>query len=72
MKRVLCTGAGGPAGINFTMSLRVSPEKMFLVGTDSNELYLNLTITDSKYLVPRAKESMYIDRLNEIISKEKI
>jgi len=72
VKRILCTGAGGPAGINFTTSLRAAPEKMFLVGTDSNALYLNLAITDEKYLVPRARESGYIDRLNEIIAKEKI
>ena len=72
MKRILCTGAGGPAGINFTMSLRAVPEKMFLVGTDSNGHYLHLAVTDAKYLVPRAKEPSYIDRLNEIIAKEKV
>ncbi len=72
LKRVLCTGAGGPAGINFTMSLRASPEKMYLVGTDSNSYYLHLTITDEKYLVPRAKDAGYIDRLNELIAREKI
>ena len=37
MKRILCTGAGGPAGINFVKSLQVAPEKMFIVGTESNE-----------------------------------
>lgn len=72
MKRILCTGAGGPAGINFTMSLRAAPENMYLIGTDSNALYLHLAITDNKYLVPRAKDPSYIDKLNEIISKEKI
>jgi carbamoylphosphate synthase large subunit len=72
VKRILCTGAGGPAGINFTMSLRAAPEKMRLIGTDSNEYFLNLAITDSKYLVPRAKDPEYIDKLNEIIKKEKI
>ncbi len=72
MKRILCTGAGGPAGINFTKSLRAAPEKMALIGTDSNEYFLNLAITDAKYLVPRAKDPDYIDRLNEIIRIEKI
>ena len=72
LKRILCTGAGGPAGINFTMSLRAAPEKMTLVGTDSNEYFLNLAITNSRYLVPRAKDPAYIDKLNEIIQKEKI
>ena len=72
MKRILCTGAGGPAGINFTMSLRAAPEKMALVGTDSNEYFMNLAITDARYLVPRAKDPSYIDKLNEVIRKEKV
>ncbi len=72
VKRILCTGAGGPAGINFVTSLRVAPEKMFLVGTDSNEYFLHLTTTDRKYLVPRAIDPTYIDTLNEIIRKEQI
>jgi len=72
LKRILCTGAGGPAGINFTQSLRAAPEKMFLVGTDSNEFFVHLALTDKVQLVPRAKDPNYIDTLNEIISKEKI
>jgi len=72
VKRIMCTGAGGPAGINFTLSLRVAPEEMFLVGTEANEHYLHLARTDKQYPIPRAKETGYIDRLNEIIRKEKI
>jgi carbamoyl-phosphate synthase large subunit len=72
VKRILCTGAGGPAGINFVMSLRIAPEKMFIVGTDASEYYLHLAPTDKRYLVPKAKEPGYIDKLNEIIRKEKI
>ena len=72
MKRILCTGAGGPAGINFTQSLRLGPEKLFLVGTDSNEYFTHLSITDKTILVPRAKDPGYIDTLNEIICKENI
>jgi carbamoyl-phosphate synthase large subunit len=45
---------------------------MFLVGTEANEYFLHLASTDKKYLVPRAKDSSYIDQLNEIIAKEKI
>ncbi|MCW4018644.1 MAG: ATP-grasp domain-containing protein [Candidatus Bathyarchaeota archaeon] len=72
MKRILCTGAGGPAGINFTKSLRAAPENLTLVGTDSNDYFLNLAITDARYLVPRAKDPAYINKLNEIIHKENI
>jgi len=72
VKRILCTGAGGPAGINFTQSLRIGPEKKFLVGTDSNEYFVHLSMADKSILVPRAKDPDYIASLNEIIDKEKI
>lgn len=72
MKRILVTGAGGPAGINFITSLRIAPEKTFLVGTEANKYFIHLATTDKKYVVPRATEPNYIDTLNEIIRKEKI
>jgi glutathione synthase/RimK-type ligase-like ATP-grasp enzyme len=72
VKRILCTGAGGPAGINFVMSLRLAPEKMFIVGTEANEYYLHLAPTKKRYQIPRAKDPSYVDKLNEIIRKEKI
>jgi carbamoyl-phosphate synthase large subunit len=72
LKRVLVTGAGGPAGINFVMSLRIASEKMFLVGTEANQYFIHLATTDKKYLVPKATKPDYIEKLNEIIRKEKI
>ncbi len=72
MKRILVTGAGGPASINFVMSLRIAPEKMFIVGTESNEHFVHLSCADKNYLVPSATDPAYIDRLNEIIRKEKV
>ncbi|MEM3735293.1 MAG: ATP-grasp domain-containing protein [Candidatus Bathyarchaeia archaeon] len=71
MKKIITTGAGGPAGINFIMSLRLAPEKIFIVGTEANEHFIYLAPADRKYLVPRAEEENYIERLNEIIWKEK-
>jgi carbamoyl-phosphate synthase large subunit len=72
VKRILCTGAGGPAGINFTKSLQISPEKVFLAGTEASKYFLHLSQTDAHYHVPRAKDGNYIEKLNEIIRKEKI
>jgi carbamoylphosphate synthase large subunit len=72
IKRILVTGVGGPAGINFVSSLRIAPEKMFIVGTEANQYFIHLATTDETYLVPKATEHDYIDRLNEIIHKEKI
>jgi len=72
MKRILVTGAGGPAGINFVKSLQIVPEKMFLVGTEANKHFIHLVSTDKKYLVPKAKEAGYIDKLNALAQKENI
>jgi carbamoyl-phosphate synthase large subunit len=72
VKKIMVTGAGGPAGINFIMSLRILREKMFIVGTEASEYFIHLAPTDKAYLVPRAKETGYIDRLNEIIRKEDV
>lgn len=72
VKRIMITGAGGPASVNFTMSLRIAPEKMFLIGTEANEHFVNLAKTDKCYLASRATDPDYIDRLNEIIKQEKI
>ncbi|MEM3730879.1 MAG: ATP-grasp domain-containing protein [Candidatus Bathyarchaeia archaeon] len=72
MKRILVTGAGGPAGVNFVMSLRIAPEKIFIVGTEADEYFVHLIPVEKKYLVPKATEADYIDRLNEIVDKEDI
>jgi carbamoyl-phosphate synthase large subunit len=72
MKKILVTGAGGPAGINFVKSLRIAPEKMLIVGTEASEYFLHLASTDRKYLVPKATSPDYIHTLNEIVRKEKV
>lgn len=72
MKRILVTGAGGPAGINFVMSLKIAPEKMFMVGTEADEYFVHLAPVDKKYLVSKASNPKYVDELNKIIEKEKV
>src|SRR4030042_416008 len=72
MRRILVTGSGGPAGINFISSLRIAPEQMFIVGTEANQHFIHLATTDIKYVIPRAAEPDYISKLNEIVHKEKI
>ncbi len=72
MKRMLITGVGGPAGINFIECLRMAPEKMYIVGTDVNKWHLELPEVDRRYLVPRCTEKNYMNKLNELVKKEKI
>lgn len=69
MKRILITGCGGPAGVNFVKSLRIAPEQFFIVGTDTNQYYLQLPDLDERFLVPRSTDPSYVDKLNEIIDK---
>jgi biotin carboxylase len=70
MKRILVTGSGGPAGINFIMSLRIAPEKTLIIGTEANQYFIHLSPSDKKYLVPKANQLGYINRIKEIIKKE--
>jgi predicted ATP-grasp superfamily ATP-dependent carboligase len=72
MKKILITGAGGPAGINFVKSLQIAPEPMTTIGTESNEYFIHLAVANKKYLIPRAIRSEYIDSLNRVIEKEKV
>lgn len=72
MKRVLITGVGGPAGVNFVKSLRDAPEKFRLVGTDMNRYHLNFPEINRGILVEKKSDSEYIERLNKIISEEGI
>lgn len=67
-KRVLITGAGGPAGVNFTRSLRLAPEPFHLVGVDANPYYLHRAETDERHLVPRADAVDYLEVLKSIIA----
>jgi carbamoyl-phosphate synthase large subunit len=72
LKKILVTGAGGPASINFVMSLRLAPEKVSIIGSESNKHYVHLSCADKNYLIPKANNSAYVDALNEVIAKEKI
>jgi len=72
MKRILVTGTGGSASTNFIRSLRLAPEKIYMVGVDNNKYYIHLSQADKNYLVPNYTDPNYIDELNKIIVKEKI
>jgi glutathione synthase/RimK-type ligase-like ATP-grasp enzyme len=72
MKRILVTGAGGPAGANFIKSLRLSDEEFYISGSDINSLHLELSNSDSKNLLPQCDSSDYVDSVNEVVRKEGI
>lgn len=74
MKRILVTGAGGAPGANFVASLRlVKEEELYIVGADISKYHIELTEgLDAKYILPVADSPDYLDKLNEVIKREKI
>ncbi len=72
MDRIMVMGTGGPAGLNFIRSLRLSNERYYIVGCDINKWHLELADVDMSYVVPPALADDYIDKINEIIESEEI
>jgi len=72
LKRILVTGAGGPASTNVIKSLRLAPEPFYIVGCDINKYRQYLHFADSFYLVPRATDEDYIQAIKKIIKEEEI
>lgn len=72
MKRILVTGAGGSPAANFVRSLRLSSEKVFIVGTDCDKYNLQRSETDASYLSPECDNRNYINFLNYLIRKHEL
>jgi len=72
VKRLIVTGAGGPAAMNFIKSLRMANEEFYIVGTDIKRFYIELSPVDARYIIPKATEKAYIDKLNEVIHLENV
>ncbi len=72
MRRVLVTGAGGPAATNFIRSLRLAPEPFRIVGTDANPIHLALSQADVNYELPPVRNPDYITQLNRVIEREEV
>lgn len=72
MRRLLITGAGGSAASNFLDSIKLSDEKIYVVGVDMKPYHLELFNCNKKYIIPGVNDDKYIDTLNNIIKNEKI
>jgi carbamoyl-phosphate synthase large subunit len=72
VKRVLVTGAGGPAGVNFIRSLRAADEPYYIAGTDIDRYHLEWPDLDVAYEAPRSNDPGYVDFLNGVIEREEI
>ena len=71
-ERVLVTGSGGLAGVNFVRALRASKRGYYIVGTDFNKYHLVYPDLDSRYLTPRHTDREFLPRVASIVKQERI
>ena len=69
MKKILITGSGGPAGVNFLKSLTLGNSEIESYGTDINIYHLEFAKpwTEKTFLVPRATSDQFLPTINNII-----
>jgi carbamoylphosphate synthase large subunit len=70
--RVLVTGAGGLAGVNFVRALRVSKRDYYIVGTDFNKYHLVYPDVNLRLLTPRHSDPDFVPRVAAIVREEKV
>ena len=72
MKKVLVTGSGGVAGVNFVNALRVADEKIFVVGTDYDKYHIEFPDVDVKVRSPRHDDAGFVPLMSSLVKKHKI
>ncbi|MDA4137124.1 MAG: hypothetical protein OK449_09055 [Thaumarchaeota archaeon] len=70
--RVLVTGSGGLAGVNFVRALRASRRDYYIVGTDFNKYHLVYPDVNLRLLTPRHSDPTFIPRVAAIVKEEKL
>jgi carbamoyl-phosphate synthase large subunit len=70
VKRILVTGAGGVAGVNFVRALRASAREYWIAGTDYSKYYIELPDIDSRHLTPRHDSPDFVGEVVSIAKKE--
>ena len=69
---ILILSAGGPTAHGAIKSLRDINFDGKIVSIDSNPLSAGFYLSDSYYIVPKAFEDGYVERIWSIVNKEKI
>ena len=70
--KVLVTGAGGVAGVNFVRALAASPRRYDIVGTDNSKYYIEFPDLTARYLTPRHDSDSFVPTVSRIAKKEKV
>jgi carbamoyl-phosphate synthase large subunit len=71
-RRILVTGAGGVAGVNFVRALRTSTRHYSITGTEYNRYYIDLPDLDSRYHSPRHDDPDFVSRIIEVATEEHV
>lgn len=71
-ERILVTGAGGIAGVNFVRALRASANGYHIVGTEYSPYYIHLPDVDARYRSPRHDSKGFVERIRRVAVKEDI
>ena len=69
-QKILVTGAGGIAGVNFVRAIRASRREYYVAGTDHSKYYIQFPDLQARYLTPRHDDQNFVGRVSEIASKE--
>jgi len=72
VKRILVTGAGGIAGVNFVRGLRASRRGYYLAGSDFSKYYIQFPDLDARYLTPRHDDKKFVTRISDLARRERV
>lgn len=70
-KRILLSETGGTLTRNVIYSLRMSSQKYHIIGVTSHPYEIALSNADESYIVPKADDPSFINRLMQIMRKTK-
>jgi carbamoyl-phosphate synthase large subunit len=70
--RVLVTGAGGIAGVNFVRALAASSRRYRIVGTDHSKYYIEFPDLAARYLTPRHDSADFVPTIARVARREKV
>lgn len=72
MKNILVTGAGALLGQGILRSLDYSENSYYVVSADPDVRATGHSLADKSYRIPMAKDPGFLERIEEIVQKEKI
>ncbi len=70
--RILVTGAGGIAGVNFVRALRASARRYYVAGTEHNRYYIQVPDLHARFPTPRHDSPDFVPEVSRIAREEKI